>query len=1091
MLNHREEKYALSLNCVNKIFGLAHRGNRFAVGFCLILAVATHGLASEQPSTLPLPLADSPSDLQTSAIEVTAGTVLIPSVTPSGFGDGSRIQYSLDPAGDSIGYFEGDRFITTRVGTGAIIATSGEQRQISARITVRPSQLTEILLSISANQVVGNALVGTAKLVMLDEFSNLLTTYDLQAEPISLICDGGVLGPSLIADTLLFDSGVVDFSSLGSTYTGPSSRVGIYATNGTVSSNTVVVSFNGYDTHSALDLLGDTVSIIYADLTTDIRAIVSNGGDLVAGQLPQLKAYFVSGGGSVKKLFMPHAKAIQDTIVINLPTNGLLPGNDTLILECDSKYQIGDSLLASVSYAYFPVTVFGPVSLSLVDGSVQPDSVYADVQFSVGLDAKITGLTAPVDSARVVLSLADNLNGPIVSTIFSGLPPVLQINDSILRFSGILALAKSTELTPGATYVYRAGLTVYSGGNLVKLDSTYDGDLTIVAPSALAIDSGSLVPFFVTERDEKPFAFDIFVPGTRRLLINPGTASLRVQTTGFSNSISILIDSNVLLPGLNHVTTDKIIIPSVAAGQYLTLIANLDYRVDGAANEKTFVTNFDGKTIFVREQPHVRILSTKSLAPNETRVNTGQQFHVAVTVYSTAEFDNLSLQLRSEGESQFQGDRLISHIDADDTVTVDYIVIADDTPTPAEVFTADFLSPEVQVDPPKDNVEVITIERPASLTLSHSLVGTVNGVVSPRANFGLNVQLVNSGEAQITPGVYTLTAGGVPVGIEDPLTDTIGDRIPIGYELTAPNFDTTIQFNLTMTQLPIDNNTGLPAAIDQSGFSATVFVSELDAHLQVDVTDLGSGVAAPGENKDIATIRLSVAGTSTLSGVRLKDLEIRWDDGEGNPIDSRGIVVVGNTGWFDGQSEVSRTTAGGDRVRFDFDNLTVTATDSIELTLRALLQSELPDRFRVMLKVSEIRATYDSGPLAGQDILVVGPNGDEVVFEIPFEVTGRDFSSSFVVRDNPYNPDNGPAEFRFLSSKKGDVLFRVFTLDGQLVYERNFPAGSLSTAGDQHDLITWDGRNGHGDSVRNGVYLVVLTDSATQDRSVLKLAVIR
>lgn len=1061
------------------------------VGFCLVLALATNALASEPTATISLPLADSQSELQAGAIGVTAGTILIPRVTSSRFGESAQIKFSLDPTGDSVGYFSGDRFIATRVGTGAIIASNGNERQISAQITVRPGQLTEILLSISANQVVGHPLVGTAKLVMLDEFSNLLTNYDLQAQPISLVSDGGILSPSIIADTLLFDSGVVDFSPLGTTYSGLSSRVGIYATNGTVSSNTVIVSFNGYDTHSALDLLGNSVSVIYAGLPTNIRAIVSNGGDLVAGQMPQLKAYFVSGGGSVKKLFAPHAKAVPDTIIINLPTSGLLPGNDTLILECDSKYQIGDSLLSSVSYAQFPVTVFGAVSLSLVSGTFQPDSVYADVPFSAGFDAKVTGLTAPVDSSRLVLGLANNVNGPMVSTVFSGLPSVLQINDSTLRFSGIPAQASSAELTAGTTYVYRAGLTVYSGGNLVTLDSAYDGDLTIVAPSTLTIDSGSLVPSFVTERDEKPFAFDIFVAGNRRLLTNPGTASLRVQTTGFSNSISIHIDNNILLPGLNHATTDKIIFPSVAAGRYLTLTGTLDYRVDGADNEKTFTTSFDGKTIFVREQPHVKILSTEADAPNKTHVNTGQQFKIAVKVFSTAEFDNLSVQLRSEGDSKFQGDRIIAHINADDTLTVEYIVTADDIPTAAEVFTADILSPEVQVDPPKDNVEVITIERPANLTLSHSLVGTVNGVVAPRANFGLNIQLVNSGDAPITSGIFTLTAGGVPVGIADPLTDSIDARTPIGYELTAPNYDTTIQFNLTMTQLPIDKNTGLPAAINQSGFTTSVFVSKLDAHLKIDIVNLGSGVAVGGEIKDIATIRLSVAGTSTLSGVRLKEIEIEITDADVHPVESRDIFVVGNTGWFDEKLEVSRATAGGERMKFEFPDLTVTASDSIELTLRAALQGQLPDRFRVRSTVAGIHAEYASGPLAGQDIVVVGPDESDIVFEIPFEVTGADFSGSLVVRDNPYNPDNGPAEFRFISGKQSGIDFRVFTLDGQLVYERNYAAGSMSTTGDQHDAIQWDGRNGSGDLVRNGVYLVVLTDTATQDRAVLKLAVVR
>lgn len=1028
-------------------------------------------------------------------ISVVAGAVLQPTVY---FADQSgsrvpadRIRFSLAQGSDSIGYFDGDRFVATTVGGGAIVAEIDGVRGVSSFITVNPGQLTEILLGISADQVVGQPLVGTAKLVLLDEFNNLLTNYDLAAQPISLLIDTGLLSPSLISDTLLFDSGVVDFLSLGATYTGPSVRTGIVATNGTVTSNNVIVSFNGYDVLAALDLSGETVSIVYSELPTSIRVVVANGGDHLADVQPQLKAYFMSGGGSVKVLFAPDTKGQIDTIVVNLLTEGLLAGQDTLVLELESKYRIGDSVHTTTSTTLLPVTVHGPVAVSLVSGSLRPDSVYAGIAFSVGFDLLKSGLMGPVDSTLLVLSLADVVNGPAITTLWGGPITPVSNGDSILRFSGIPAVASPSDVTPGSSYVYMAGIVLYTGGNLISLDSVYDGTLQIVAVSELVVDTGSVTPPFVTEGDEVPFAFDIFVPGTRTILVNPSSTRFGVSTTGFSNSKEIIIPLNQLTPGINHVTTNDLIFPSVTAGTDISLSASFSYRVAGADNEASFTTNFNGKTLFVRSRPEVTILKTEAVSPNAPHVNTGQSFSIECTFTTTAEIDSLKLRLKSEGRSRFRGDTTIAHVVAFDTVTVVYSIVADTIPTAAEVFTTEIVSSGVTILPAEDNAEVITIERPARLTLSRSLVGTVNNVVSPGAVFGLNIRLTNGGDAPITPGVFTLTSEGIPLGIPDPLTDTIDDRTPVSYELTAPDYDTSINLRFAFVQLPADRNTGLPAAIDLSEFVSTLYVSEMDAHLQVEIIDISPSVAVGGTVLNLATFRLEMMGTSTLSDIDVTEMEITVADFGGRPIDAREVFVVGGTGIYSGDLKRSVTTAGGDKVKFLFGDLEVTSELSPELTVRATLQDNLPHGIRVFMRARDIHATFNSGPVAGQNAQVAGPGGADTIFVIPFEITGPTLATSFVVRENPYNPDHGVVEFRYLPTDPAGVRFRVYTLDGQEVYERDYPADLTAGAGDPFVAVTWDGRNNAGDLVRNGVYLVVLTGRKTQEQARLKLAVIR
>lgn len=73
----------------------------------------------------------------------------------------SQVVWSLQPGSDSIGYFDGSTFVSTTVGRGRIRVSVDGAVATSRTIQVMPGQLSQILLSISADQVVGHALVGT------------------------------------------------------------------------------------------------------------------------------------------------------------------------------------------------------------------------------------------------------------------------------------------------------------------------------------------------------------------------------------------------------------------------------------------------------------------------------------------------------------------------------------------------------------------------------------------------------------------------------------------------------------------------------------------------------------------------------------------------------------------------------------------------------------------------------------------------------------------------------------------------------------------------------------------------------------------
>ena len=74
---------------------------------------------------------------------------------------------------------------------------------------------------------------------------------------------------------------------------------------------------------------------------------------------------------------------------------------------------------------------------------------------------------------------------------------------------------------------------------------------------------------------------------------------------------------------------------------------------------------------------------------------------------------------------------------------------------------------------------------------------------------------------------------------------------------------------------------------------------------------------------------------------------------------------------------------------------------------------------------------------------------------------------------NPFRAGAQDTRIAYVMDRAGSVSVRIYAIDGSLVYEENIPAGDArAQAGPQE--TTWDGRNGQGEVVRNGVYVCVL-----------------
>jgi len=88
---------------------------------------------------------------------------------------------------------------------------------------------------------------------------------------------------------------------------------------------------------------------------------------------------------------------------------------------------------------------------------------------------------------------------------------------------------------------------------------------------------------------------------------------------------------------------------------------------------------------------------------------------------------------------------------------------------------------------------------------------------------------------------------------------------------------------------------------------------------------------------------------------------------------------------------------------------------------------------------------------------------------------------------NPFNPMNGPAQIGFFLNAPAKVTLKLFTLEGNLVYEETH---AESSAGNK--VWPWAGRNGIGKIVAPGGYICIIEKSyaGKTERQQFKLAIL-
>jgi hypothetical protein len=243
---------------------------------------------------------------------------------------------------------------------------------------------------------------------------------------------------------------------------------------------------------------------------------------------------------------------------------------------------------------------------------------------------------------------------------------------------------------------------------------------------------------------------------------------------------------------------------------------------------------------------------------------------------------------------------------------------------------------------------------------------------------------------------------------------------------------------------------------------------------------------APRGARDVVVLGVQVKhpGTDGQATIAASQLSIFVRDVNGRPLAASAVssgarLVIGQT--------ALEATVAADSLRFDLTSLPSLEPGTAHDVSLALDVAPMP-------AVEDVRFAIDAAALRAQSdgvaIGVAPTSGATLPYLSPsLHLAAASLTESFSNYPNPFAAGREETHITFNLSGDASVTLEVYDLSGTRVV-RLLDRAPL-TAG-LHDTLRWDGRNGEGEIVRNGTYLLRLLAEGPGGGKVLrKMAVLR
>jgi hypothetical protein len=387
---------------------------------------------------------------------------------------------------------------------------------------------------------------------------------------------------------------------------------------------------------------------------------------------------------------------------------------------------------------------------------------------------------------------------------------------------------------------------------------------------------------------------------------------------------------------------------------------------------------------------------------------------------------------------------------------------------------------------------LVTTRTPATLELDAAIVSPAEALdhrLLPGQRFTVRTHVQNRGEAGVaaaTPGaahgrvrVSGVTPGFTIDATEAEFTLDASGGATLDWNLRAPlvfsSALTTLRFAFAV--VPLDENSITPVPVHDEAAALTVSLAN-DA-LDGEVTYPPLGPIAPGQT-DLELARFTLAN-ATGSAAALDSLALFVHGGRAADLLARVRVVR------DGVTLLEVTPTPGNPSRLGFppslQSAVVAAAGSAAFKVLADVAPVMPaETFSIQLR----------DPQRGTPLVRVVEAGSRTPLALRWQEGAATSIRVVPVQvaaynaPNPFRPGAETTSIYYHHAGDASVAVQIYTLQGGLVWQRSFAAQADAPV---LSSVEWDGRNGVGHPVRNGVYVcrVSVNGQTTQ----FKIAVAR
>ncbi|MDZ7305354.1 MAG: hypothetical protein ONB44_24805, partial [candidate division KSB1 bacterium] len=378
-------------------------------------------------------------------------------------------------------------------------------------------------------------------------------------------------------------------------------------------------------------------------------------------------------------------------------------------------------------------------------------------------------------------------------------------------------------------------------------------------------------------------------------------------------------------------------------------------------------------------------------------------------------------------------------------------------------------------------------------------------VVSRNQNFEVTARLLKTGQASVrgTAKIELILPSDPRIEpaqnyrTAEPLQKELADGV-VTWQITARSQPSTVIDNIRLRLLrpyPVDENTDSLATVEDVEVAIPVQTESKRLIVQ-SLPQTVLGPVALGESSSLLMrLKLTNQGDLNSTNILLRGFTWRVRDRENKPVPANQAIKALHL----------VVTNHPEHVLGSLTAIPVSDTVRMSLTALDTLIGGVPDSVDVLVDVADNKSakTFQLAFASATDVDAIDQDSRDPV-EIVFlddrgttvdagaiaskmrVVIEANYQKSFYNFPNPFSPrSSNPEEkvtyFNYFLPQASDVEFRIFTLLGELVYARSFkstdPQGAAGPRGNA-GYIVWDGHNGDGREVLNGVYIAILKTSA-------------